>query len=174
MSSTEGTLAILRREMHPLLETAMESVLTKVRRALEDAEQERTEGLVLVAEERAKGLTEVAEERTEGLAEVDARRTELSWEIAAMHMHQEVQERRVELNIGGHRFETSVQALGASHTRSLTRTSAAGTRTTCATTVASSWIGTGSTSDMFWSTCATVIYRWLSLAHGRACPCYVS
>jgi hypothetical protein len=100
MSSTEDTLAELRREMRPLLETAMESVLTKVRRALEGAEQERAEGLVLVAEERAKGL-----------AEVDARRTELSREIAAMHNHQEAQEGHVELNIGGHRFETSVQAL---------------------------------------------------------------
>jgi hypothetical protein len=62
-------------------------------------------------EERAKELTEVAEERAKGLAEVDARRTELSREIAAMQMHQEAQEGRVELNIGGHRFETSVQAL---------------------------------------------------------------
>jgi hypothetical protein len=115
MSSTEETLAELRREVRPLLETVMvtviESVLTKVRRALEDTEQERAEGLVQVAEERAKGLTEVAEERAKGLAEVDARRTELSREIAAMHMHQEAQEGRVELNIGGHRFETSVQAL---------------------------------------------------------------
>jgi hypothetical protein len=97
--------------MRPLLETAMQSVLTKVRRALEDAEQERAKGLVQVAEERAKGLTEVAEERAKGLAEVEARRTELSREIAAMHMHREAQEGCVELNIGGHRFETSVQAL---------------------------------------------------------------
>jgi hypothetical protein len=111
MMSTEETLAELRQEMRPLLETAMESVLTKVRRALEGAEKERTEGLVQVAEERAKGLAEVAEERAKMLAEVDARRTELSREIAAMHMRQEAQEGRVELNIGGHRFETSVQAL---------------------------------------------------------------
>jgi hypothetical protein len=89
----------------------MESVLTNDQRALEDAEGERAEGLVQVAEERAKVLTEAAEERAKGLAEVDARRTELSWEIAAMQMHQEAQEGRVELNIGGHRFETSVQAL---------------------------------------------------------------
>jgi hypothetical protein len=111
MPSTEETLAELRREVRPLLETVMESVLTKVRRALEDMEQERAEGLVQVAEERAKVLMEEAEERAKGLAEVDARRAELSREIAAMHMHQEAQEGRVELNIGGHRFETSVQAL---------------------------------------------------------------
>jgi hypothetical protein len=53
----------------------------------------------------------VAEERAIGLAEVDTRRAELLREIAAMQMHQEAQVGRVELNIGGHRFETSVQAL---------------------------------------------------------------
>jgi hypothetical protein len=111
MSSIEETLAALRREVRSVLETVMESVLTKVRRALEGAEQERAEGLVHVAEERVKGLIEVAEERAKGLAEVDARRTELSREIAAMHRHQEAQEGRVKLNIGGHRFETSVQTL---------------------------------------------------------------
>jgi hypothetical protein len=112
MLSTEETLAELRQEMRPLLETAMESVLTKVRRALAaNAEQERAEGLVEVAEERAKGLTEVAEERAKMLAEVDARRTELSRESEAMQMHQEAQEGRVELNTGGDRFKTSVQAL---------------------------------------------------------------
>jgi hypothetical protein len=87
MSSTEETLTALRQEMQPFLETAMESVLTKVRQALEGAKQERAEGLVQVAEERAKALTEVAKERAKGIAEVDARRTELSREIAAMHMH---------------------------------------------------------------------------------------
>jgi hypothetical protein len=111
MSTTEETLAALRREVRPLLETAMESVLTKVRWVLEGVEQERAKGLTEVAEERAKGLTEVAEERAKGLAEVSARRTELSQEIAAMQIYQEALEGRVELNIGGHRFETSVQAL---------------------------------------------------------------
>jgi hypothetical protein len=111
MLSTEETLATLRREMRPLLETAMESVLTKVRRALEGAEQERADGLVQVAGERAKVFTEVAEERAKGLAEVDSQRTELLREIAAMRMHREAQEGRVQLNVGGHRFETSVQAL---------------------------------------------------------------
>jgi hypothetical protein len=88
MSSTEETLADLKHQMLALLDTVMESVLTKVRQALEDAEHERAEGLVQVAKERAKDLTEVAEERRKGLAEVDARRIELSREIAAMQMHQ--------------------------------------------------------------------------------------
>jgi hypothetical protein len=59
----------------------------------------------------------VAEECTKGLAEVDAGRAYLGCEVAAMHKHKEVQEGRVELNIGGYRFHTSVQALRrVSHT----------------------------------------------------------
>jgi hypothetical protein len=53
----------------------------------------------------------VAEERAKALAEVDARRAELGREVAAMHKHKEAQEGHVELNIGGYRFETSVQTL---------------------------------------------------------------
>jgi N-acetylneuraminic acid mutarotase len=111
MLTTEATLEAMRREMRPLLETAMEGVLTKVRGVLEEAEQQRTQDLAEVAEERAKGLAEVAEERDKGLAEVDARRAELHCEVAAMQMHQAAHEGRVELNIGGFRFETSVQTL---------------------------------------------------------------
>jgi hypothetical protein len=111
MPSTEETLATLRREMWPLLETAMEGVLTKARGILDAAEQLRAQEIAGVAEERADGLAEVAEERAKGLAEVDARWEELHHEIAAMHKHQEAQEGRVELNVGGCRFQTSVQTL---------------------------------------------------------------
>jgi N-acetylneuraminic acid mutarotase len=111
MPSTEETLATMRREMWPLLETAMEGVLTEARGVLDAAEQQRAQESAEVAEDRAKGLAEVAEERNKGLAEVDARWAELHREIAAMHTHKEAQEGRVELNIGGYRFETSVQTL---------------------------------------------------------------
>jgi hypothetical protein len=111
MLSTDGTLEAMRHEMRPLLEEVMEKVLTKARFVLEDAEQQRTQGLAEAAEERFLGLAEVAEERAKGLAEVDARRAELHREIAAMHNHTEAQEGRVELNIGGFRFETSVHTL---------------------------------------------------------------
>jgi hypothetical protein len=111
MPSTEETLVAMRREMRPLLETAMEGVLTKARGVLEEAEKQRVKGLAVVAEERTKGLAEVAEERARGLAMGDARRAELHAEVATMHKHKEAQEGRVELNIGGYRFETSVQAL---------------------------------------------------------------
>jgi hypothetical protein len=86
-------------------------VLTKVRGVLEEAEQQRDLLLVKAAEDHAKGLADVAEERDKGIAEVDARRAELHREVAAMQMHQAAHEGRVELNIGGFRFETSVQTL---------------------------------------------------------------
>jgi hypothetical protein len=111
MQSTEDTLEVMRREMRPLLEVAMEGVLTRARSVLEEAERERAQGFLEVADQRAKGLAEVAEERDKGLAEVDARRAELHCEITAMQMHHAAHEGRVELNIGGFRFETSVQTL---------------------------------------------------------------
>jgi hypothetical protein len=67
MHFIEETLAAMRREMRPLLETAMKGVLTKARGVLEEAEQQRTKGLVEVAEKCAKGLTKVAEERDNAL-----------------------------------------------------------------------------------------------------------
>ena len=68
--------------------------------AVAEVTQERTDGLAVVAQDRAKALTEV-----------DGRREELSREIEATHMHKVAQEGRVELNIGGYRFQTSVQTL---------------------------------------------------------------
>jgi hypothetical protein len=111
MSSTEETLAAMRREIRPLLETAMEGVLTTARVVLEEAEKQRTKGIAEVAEERAKGLAEVAEERAKGLTAIDARWAELHTEVATMQTYKEAQEGRVELNIGNYRFQTSVQTL---------------------------------------------------------------
>jgi hypothetical protein len=111
MQSTEETLAAMRREMRLLLGTAMEGVLAKVRGVLKEAEQKRNLFLTEAAEERAKELAEVAEERAKGLTEVDARRSELQREVTAMQMHQVAHEGHVELNVGGFRFETSVQTL---------------------------------------------------------------
>jgi hypothetical protein len=55
MQSTEETLEVMRREMQPLLETAIEGVLIRARSVLEEVEQQRTQGLAEVAEVRAKG-----------------------------------------------------------------------------------------------------------------------
>jgi hypothetical protein len=111
MLPVEETLAAMRREMRPPLETAMEGVLTRARVVLQEVEQRRAEGLANVAEKRATGLAELNAKCAAGLAEVDARREELRREFAAMHKHKQAQEGRVKLNIGGYRFETSVQTL---------------------------------------------------------------
>jgi hypothetical protein len=88
MLTTEETLAAMRREIRPLLETAMEGMLTKAKGVLEEAEQERTKELIEVAEECTKGLAEVAGERAKGLAIIDARCGELTREVEAKQTHQ--------------------------------------------------------------------------------------
>jgi hypothetical protein len=69
-------------------------------------------GLLATARTRLEGaLAEVARERAQGLAEVTTQKAELRREVEAMQTHEEQQQGRVELNIGGHRFQTSVQTL---------------------------------------------------------------
>jgi hypothetical protein len=108
MLTTEEVLAAMRREMWPLLVTALEGVLNKARGVLEEAEQRRAERLAEVAEERAEGLGELDAVRAGGPAEVDAERAELHRVITAMPKHKEAQEGHIELNIGGFHFETSI------------------------------------------------------------------
>jgi hypothetical protein len=69
-------------------------------------------GLLATARTRLEGaLVEVAKERAHGLAEVATQKADLRREIEAMQTHAEQQQGRIELNIGGHRFETSVETL---------------------------------------------------------------
>jgi hypothetical protein len=69
-------------------------------------------GLLAMARTRLEGaLADVAKERAQGLADVATQKDALRREVEAMHTHVEQQEGRVELNIGGYRFETSVQSL---------------------------------------------------------------
>jgi hypothetical protein len=100
----DALLDALESELRAALNTTVTGLVATARTRLEEAVAE-------VAKERAKVLSEVAEERAKSLAEVDARRIQLSGEIAAMQTHQSKQEVRVELNIGGYWFETSVQTL---------------------------------------------------------------
>jgi hypothetical protein len=97
-------LDALEKALRVALNSTVTTFVATARTRLESAVAE-------VAKDRAKGIAEVLEERAKGLAVVDARRGELACEMEAMHKHKEAQEGRVELNIGGHRFETSVQAL---------------------------------------------------------------
>jgi hypothetical protein len=97
-------LDTLEGELRTALNAAVTGLVMMARTRLEGAVAE-------IEEERAKRLAEVAQERATSLEEVDARRRELQREVEAMHTHQEQQEGRVELNIGGYRFQTSVQTL---------------------------------------------------------------
>jgi hypothetical protein len=56
-------------------------------------------------------LAEIAKECAKGLADVAREKADLHREIAAMHKHKEAQEGHIVLNIGGYRYETSVQTL---------------------------------------------------------------
>jgi hypothetical protein len=56
-------------------------------------------------------LAEVGKERAKGIADVAKERTTLQREIVAMQKQQEAQQGRVVLDIGGHRYTTSVQTL---------------------------------------------------------------
>jgi septum formation topological specificity factor MinE len=100
----DAVLSELEMDLRTALVTCVTELVATARARLEDAQAD-------VAKERAQLLVEVAEERAKALAEVDARRAELGREVAVMQKHKEVQEGRVELNIGGYCFETSVQTL---------------------------------------------------------------
>jgi hypothetical protein len=100
----DSLLSQLETDLRAALGTCITGLVATARTRLEHAHAD-------VAKERARGLAEVAEERAEALAEVDARRGDLGREVAAMHTHQESREGRVGHNIGGYRFETSVQTL---------------------------------------------------------------
>jgi hypothetical protein len=89
-----------------------EPLLAALEQELRDDFHKALAGLLATARTRLEGvLADVARERVKGLAEVATQKAELRCEIEAMQMHQDQQQGRVELNIGGHRFQTSVQTL---------------------------------------------------------------
>jgi tRNA threonylcarbamoyladenosine modification (KEOPS) complex Cgi121 subunit len=78
--------------------------LATVRSQLKDAITE-------IGSVRGEELTVVVEQRAKAVAYVGAKRDDLQQEIESMHKHQEAQKGHIELNVRGHRFETSVQTL---------------------------------------------------------------
>jgi hypothetical protein len=100
----DSVLDALEKELRAALDSAVTGLVAMARTRLDSA-------VAGVAKERAEGLAEVAKERATAPAEVDMRRGELRREVETMHKHKEAQKGHVELNIGGYRFETSVQAL---------------------------------------------------------------
>jgi hypothetical protein len=103
MFDCASLLDALEKELRATLDTTVTSFVATAWTRLESEVAEVAKGLAEVAE--------VAEERAQALAMVDARKIELAREVETMHKHKEAQEGRVDLNIGGHRFKTSVQAL---------------------------------------------------------------
>jgi hypothetical protein len=81
-------LATLEERLRADFQTAITKLIATARTQLEAA------------------LAEVARERADGVAIIATQKAELHREIEAMQLHQEKHEGRVELNIGGYRFET--------------------------------------------------------------------
>jgi hypothetical protein len=90
----------------------LDAMLTKLEADLRTGFDNAVTELVATTRMQLDGaLTEIAKERAKGLAEVAKERSDLHREVEAMHKHKEAQEGHVELNVGGYRFETSVQTL---------------------------------------------------------------
>jgi hypothetical protein len=121
----DGLLSSVEVELLAGVRGLMTQARTVMEGALAQAEEDKAQGLmeleeqraeveqerVSVAEERVRGVAEVEQRRAQGLAEVASERAALQREIEAVHKHAEAQTGRVVLNVGGHKFETSVQTL---------------------------------------------------------------
>jgi hypothetical protein len=104
-------LSTMMTKLETDLRAASEASVTQL---LATARSQLEEAIAEIAKERADGLAEVEEQRAEAAAyaqTLDEYRTELQCEIEAMQTHKEQQEGRVLLNVGGYRYETSVQTL---------------------------------------------------------------
>jgi hypothetical protein len=90
----------------------LDALLVKLENDLRATSEASVTQLIATARTQLEGaLAEVDKERARGLAEVSEERAELQREIEGMQTHKEQQMGRVDLNVGGHRFETSVQTL---------------------------------------------------------------
>jgi hypothetical protein len=111
-TSIHYELLLITTHKSQMSDMLFDPLLAALEQELRDDFHKALAGLLATARTRLEGvLAEVAKERTQGLAEVATQKTELHCEIEAMQTHQEQQQGRVELNIGGHRFQTSVQTL---------------------------------------------------------------
>jgi hypothetical protein len=130
-------LAALGQELREDIHKALEGLLAKARTRLESV------------------IADVAQELAQGLAGIAAKKAALRHEIEAMHTHEEQQQGRVVLNIGGYHFQSSVQTW-----RRLPKIffdayfSGRYAQDVC-NDGRSSWIVTASTSGTSLSTCAT-------------------
>ena len=100
----DALLTELETDLHAALSFCVTDIVATVRTQLACA-------LAEVDKERANGLAEMAELRAKAVQYVGAKHAELQRELEAMQAHKEQHEGRVELNVGGYRYETSVQTL---------------------------------------------------------------
>jgi hypothetical protein len=100
----DAMLSQLETDLRSALDSCVTGILATTRTQLEVA-------LAEIDRERDKGLAVVAEQRAKAVAYVSTKRIELEREIEAMHVFREQQQGHIVLNVGGHRFETSVQTL---------------------------------------------------------------
>ena len=90
----------------------LDALLTAVETDLRAAIETAVSGLVAEARTQLQTVLEAAEQhKAAGMAEVEAQRAALRREIAAMQQHEERHEGRVELDVGGMRYVTSVETL---------------------------------------------------------------
>ena len=74
--------------------------------------QAAVRGLVARARTETQRMLQAVEQaRVDGVAEVEEKRAALEAELRAMQQLQETQDSRVELDVGGHRYSTSVATL---------------------------------------------------------------
>ena len=90
----------------------MDAILRSFEDELTSAAQDAVKGVVARAkDEVARLLAAASQQREAGLREVQQKRSELAMELAAMHKVSVAQDSRVELEVGGIHFVTSVATL---------------------------------------------------------------
>ena len=92
--------------------TDFETLLTTMQASLQTAATSLIEDLTSQARAQLQQLQEeIDKQRAAAMAAVEAKRAELDREIAVMQQHEARQAGRVELDVGGRRFVTSVETL---------------------------------------------------------------
>ena len=147
------------------LEPMMRAFEDKMATAVQDAvrgltSQARTElGRVVAAAEQA---------RARGEAELEAKRAALEAELAAMQRVEYAQDTRVELDVGGRRFVTSVATLRSKPGTMLDAMFSGRYLVDKTADGSVFWTATGACLVTCWSTCGTAWCRWRRRARRRA------
>ena len=151
----EPLIDVLKREMGAAMQTATDTFVANARKC--------AEGM----------LAEVEEARARGEAEVAEKRAALEAELAAMQGAQQWQGGRVELDVGGRRFHTSVATL-RSKPGNFFDAMFSGRYAMERRTGRCSWTATAPCLSTCWSTSGTAWCRWRRRARGLPLHCSAS